>query len=220
MSYSPLWSADSRTGGARALSGLIRAISIVSQQAQPEIFAHVQPHAHATAKLARHFAAYLHHGRSCRSTLKEIEFGAYMHDIGKYFIASSILLKPGALDEEERALISLHSVYGATVISKLPGITEAIRCLVLHHHERWDGNGYPEGLAGTAIPLAARIVSIVDVYTSLRAKRSYKPTLTKQQAFSGLIEMAEHELDPYMVEDFLRLVRDKHILARHNRTLL
>jgi HD-GYP domain-containing protein (c-di-GMP phosphodiesterase class II) len=198
----------------------MRAITTVSQQARPEIFTHVQPHSHATAKLARHFAAYLHHGRSRRSTLKEIEIGAHMHDIGKYFIASSILLKPGALDEEERAIISLHSVYGATIISKLPGITESIRRVVLHHHERWDGSGYPEGLAGIAIPLAARIVSIVDVYTSLRAKRSYKPTLTKRQAFSSLIEMAEHELDPYMVEDFLKLIRDKHTLAGHNRTFV
>lgn len=218
MKYSPSWSADSKSVGEQVLSGLKRAITTVSQQAQPEIFAHVQPHAHATANLARHFAAYLHHGRGRRSTLNEIEFGAYMHDIGKYFIASSILLKPGALDEEERALISLHSVYGATIISKLPGVTEAIRRVVLHHHERWDGNGYPEGLAGTAIPLAARIVSIVDVYTSLRAKRSYKNTFTKRQAFSSLIEMAEHELDPYLVEDFLRLVKDKDTLAGHNRT--
>ena len=117
-------------------------------------------------------------------------------------------------------MINLHSVYGAITISKLPGVTEAIRCVVLHHHERWDGNGSPEGLAGTAIPLAARIVSIVDVYTSLRAKRSYKPTLTKRQAFSSLIEMAEHELDPYLVEDFLRVVRDKHTLAGHKRTFV
>jgi HD-GYP domain-containing protein (c-di-GMP phosphodiesterase class II) len=220
MKYSPSWSADRKSVGEQALPGLIRAITTVSKQAHPEIFAHVQPHAHATAKLARHFAAYLHHGRSRRSTLKEIEFGAHMHDIGKYFIASSILLKPGLLDEEERAMVSLHSVYGATIISKLPGVTDAIRCVVLHHHERWDGNGYPEGLVGTAIPLAARIVSIVDVYTSLRAKRSYKPTLTKRQAFSSLIEMAEHELDPYLVEDFLRVVRDKHTLAGHNRTFV
>jgi HD-GYP domain-containing protein (c-di-GMP phosphodiesterase class II) len=220
MKYSPSWSADRKAVGEHILPGLMRAITTVSQQARPEIFAHVQPHAHATAKLARHFAAYLHHGKGRRSTLKEIEFGAHMHDIGKYFIASSILLKPGLLDEDERAMVSLHSVYGATIISKLPGITEAIRRVVLHHHERWDGNGYPEGLVGTAIPLAARIVSIVDVYTSLRAKRSYKPTLTKRQAFSSLTEMAGHELDPYMVEDFLRLVKDKHTLAGHNRTLI
>lgn len=218
MKYSPSWSADRKSVGEQVLPSLMRAIAGVSQQAHPEIFAHVQPHAHATAKLARHFAAYLHHGRSRGPTLKEIEFGAHMHDIGKYFIASSILLKPGLLDEEERATVSLHSVYGATIISKLPGVTEAIRCVVLHHHERWDGNGYPEGLVRTAIPLAARIVSIVDVYTSLRAKRSYKPTLTKRQAFSSLIEMAGHELDPYMVEDFLRLVKDKRTSAGHNRT--
>ena len=213
MKYSPSRWADSKSVGERVLSGLTRVITTVSRQTRPEIVAHVQPHAHATAKLARYFAASLHHGKSYGPTLKEIEFGAHMHDIGKYFIASSILLKPGALDEEERTMISLHSVYGATIISKLPGVTEAIRYVVLHHHERWDGNGYPEGLAGTAIPLAARIVSIVDVYTSLRAKRSYKPTLTKRQAFNSLIEMAGHELDPYMVEDFLRLVKDKHTLA-------
>lgn len=213
MKHSPFWNADYKSVGQQALSSLVRAITTVSHQAKPEVFAHVQPHAHATAKLARHFAAYLHYGRGRSATLKEIEFAAHLHDIGKYFIAPSILLKPDVLDEEERAMMCLHSVYGATVISKLPGITEAIRDVVLHHHERWDAKGYPEGLAGTAIPLAARIVSIVDVYTSLRAKRSYKPTLTKRQAFTTLIEMAGHELDPYLVEDFLRLVRDKHTLA-------
>ena len=105
MKYSPSRWADSKSVGERGLSGLTRVITTVSRQARPEIVAHVQPHAHATAKLARHFAAYLHHGRSHRSTLKEIEIGAHMHDIGKYFIASSILLKPGALDEEERAMV-------------------------------------------------------------------------------------------------------------------
>jgi HD-GYP domain-containing protein (c-di-GMP phosphodiesterase class II) len=198
----------------------MRVVTKVSKQAQPEIFAHVQPHAHATAKLARHFAASLRLGWNRAPTLKEIELGAYMHDIGKFFIVSSILLKPGALDEEERATVSLHSVYGATIISKFPGVTETIRRVVLHHHERWDGSGYPEGLSRTSIPLAARIVSIVDVYTSLRAKRSYKPTLTKRQALGSLIEMAGRELDPYMVEDFIRLIRLKRTLAGHNRNFV
>jgi len=210
MKYSPSAYVDSKAAGRRALSALPRVISTVSRQAQPEIFAHVEPHARATAKLARHFAAFVIRGKSCGQALKEIECGAHLHDIGKYFIDASILLKTGALDKEERAMVSLHSVYGATVISKLPGVTEAIRCIVLHHHERWDGQGYPEGLAGTAIPLFARIVSISDVYTSLRAKRSYKPALTKQQAFAILIEMAGQELDPYMVEDFIGLISAKH----------
>ena len=214
MQYSASAYLDSKAVGLRALSGLTRVIATVSQQARPEIFAHVEPHAHATAKLAHHFAAFVLRSSSSGQALREIEFGAYVHDIGKYFIEASVLLKKGALDKEERAMVSLHSVYGATVISKLPGATEAIRRVVLHHHERWDGQGYPEGLAGTAIPLSARIVSIVDVYTSLRAKRSYKPALTKHQSFAILLEMAGQELDPYMVEDFVGLIRDKHKMAR------
>lgn len=200
------------------LSNLTRIVTKVSQEARrPETFAHVQQHARATAKLARYFAASIFAGRSCIPTLKEIEFAAHMHDLGKYFIASSILLKAGAFDEEERALVSLHPVYGATIVSKFPGTTDAIRCAVLHHHERWDGDGYPEGLAGTAIPLAARIVSVVDIYTALRSKRSYKESLSKSQALSELVAMAGRELDPLLVEDFLRLMEREQVHGRRDR---
>jgi HD-GYP domain-containing protein (c-di-GMP phosphodiesterase class II) len=212
MTYPLMRDAGSIAVSEKVLSRLIRAISNVSKEAEPELFAHVQPHAHATAQLARHFAiASGCHGGNAGPTLGEIEFGAYLHDIGKYFIATSILLKPDILDEEERAVMSLHPIYGANIVTKLPGSTEVIRRIVLHHHEHWDGNGYPEGLSGTAIPLAARVISIIDVYTSLRARRSYKSTLTKQQAFNTLIEMAGRELDPYLLEDFLKLVRDKQL---------
>ena len=215
MKYPLVLGADSKSVGEKAVSSLIRIISTASQEADPELFAHVQPHAHATAQLARYFAVACGCcGGNSGPTLGEIELGAYMHDIGKYFIATSILLKPAALDEEERAIMSLHSIFGANVVSKLPGSTEVIRQVVLHHHEHWNGNGYPEGLSGTAIPLAARLISIIDVYTSLRARRSYKPTLTKQQAFNTLIEMAGRELDPCLVEDFLKLVRDKQLPTR------
>jgi HD-GYP domain-containing protein (c-di-GMP phosphodiesterase class II) len=221
MKYPLVLDAGSKTVGEKALSSLIRVISTVSKEAEPELFAHVQPHAHATAQLARHFAAAVGcSGGNSGPTPGEIEVGAYMHDIGKYFIATSILLKPGALDEEERAIMSLHSIYGANIVAKLPGSTEVIRRVVLHHHEHWDGNGYPEGISGTAIPLAARIISIIDVYTSLRARRSYKSTLTKHQAFDTLREMAGRELDPYLVEDFLTLVRDKQLPAKRIRMFI
>jgi HD-GYP domain-containing protein (c-di-GMP phosphodiesterase class II) len=221
MKYPHVRDAGSTSASEKALLKLIRAISSVSKEAEPELFAHVQPHAHATAQLARHFAiACRCNGGNSGPTPGEIELGAYLHDIGKYFIATSILLKPDALDEEERAVMSLHSIYGANIVSKLPGSTEAIRRVVLHHHEHWDGNGYPEGLSGTAIPLAARIISIIDVYTSLRAKRSYKSTLTKQQAFKTLIEMAGRELDPYLLEDFLKLVRDKQLPTKRIRMFI
>jgi HD-GYP domain-containing protein (c-di-GMP phosphodiesterase class II) len=214
MKYPLALGAGSNPVSAGALSSLIRVISTVSRETQPELFKHVQPHAHATAQLTRHFAIACGCGRS-GPTLGEIELGAYLHDIGKYFITPSVLLKPDALDEEERAIVSLHPIYGATIISKIPGPTDAIRRIVLHHHEHWNGNGYPEGLSGTSIPLAARIISIVDVYTSLRARRSYKLIQTKQQAFNILTEMAGRELDPALVEDFLTLIRDKQLPTKH-----
>jgi putative two-component system response regulator len=174
---------------------------------KPETFAHVHPHAHATARLARLFATLCGCGsRNDGPTLAEIEYSAYMHDIGKYFIEPSVLLKPGTLDKEEEAVMRLHSVYGAMIMSRLPGTTETIYRAVLYHHEHWAGTGYPAGLRGVGIPLAARIISIVDVYTALRSRRSYKPTLRKPEAIKTLVEMAGHELDPNLVEDFVRLV--------------
>lgn len=204
---SPLQS-NNKTSDISLLRAIREAVATVGQKTEPAIFTHVQPHAHATAKLVRYFAATCGFADGPKGpTINELEFGAHMHDIGKYFIAPSVLLKPGSLDEEERAIISLHSVYGSLIISKLPGITDAIRHVILYHHEHWDGSGYPEGLAGLGIPLEARIVSVIDVYTSLRARRPYKPTQTKWEACETLIEMAGGELDPCLVEDFVRLVK-------------
>jgi len=171
---------------------------------EPKIFAHFQPHAHATARLTRRFANFLFGNGKYRNWLDEIEYGAYMHDVGKYFIAPEILLKPALLDDEERTIMSLHSVYGALAISKLPCVTNIIHGVALRHHEHWDGSGYPDGLSGTLVPLEARMVAVADVYISLRAKRSYKPMMTKEEAFATLKQMAGRELDPSLVEDFLR----------------
>lgn len=185
-------------------SDTLRSLNQVGQNLDPAIFSHFQPHAHATARLARRFAAYLFGGGPHRHWLDEVEMGAYVHDVGKYFIAPEILLKPARLDEEERKLISLHSVYGALAISKLPCVTDVIHRITLYHHEHWAGTGYPEGLAGTRIPLEARLVSVVDVYLSLRARRSYKPTLGRAQALRSIARMAGRELDPALVEDFAK----------------
>lgn len=197
-----------RSLDSKALQAVLRMISRMEQRDQPDIFAHVHPHAHATARLARIFATSCGcESKGSGATLAEIEYSAHVHDIGKYFIAPSVLLKPSALDEDEEAVMRLHSVYGAMILARLPGTTENIYRAVLYHHEHWDGTGYPEGLRGVGIPLAARIISIVDVYTALRARRSYKPTRAKPEAIKTLLEMAERELDPYLVEDFVRLLK-------------
>lgn len=188
----------------RIWSDIQHALKAVGRVHEPLIFAHFQPHARATGRLARRFACYLFGDGKYRHWLDEIEFAAHMHDVGKYFISPEILLKPAILDEEERKVMSLHPVYGALAISKLPAVTSMIHGVALRHHEYWNGMGYPDGIAGRSIPLEARIVAVSDVYISLRAKRSYKPVLSKEDAFSTLKRMAGRELDPSLVEDFLR----------------
>jgi HD-GYP domain-containing protein (c-di-GMP phosphodiesterase class II) len=193
------------TAGRRTTQAVLLAAAALGREEQPEVYRHVHPHGRATAILARSFAAAIGL-RGGGPTLDEVELGAHLHDFGKYLIPRSLLLKPGPLSEEERAVVSLHPVYGAQVLSGLTAITETVCGVVLYHHERWDGAGYPEGLQGTRIPLAARLVAVADVYTSLRARRSYKPTLTKREAAAEMEAMAGRELDPDLTSDFLKFV--------------
>jgi HD-GYP domain-containing protein (c-di-GMP phosphodiesterase class II) len=188
----------------QAIQTLLLAASSLGRDERPRLYRHVHPHGHATAKLARSFAAAL--GYAGAPALDEIELGAQLHDFGKYLIDESVLLKPGPLTEVERAAVSLHPVYGARLLSGLPAVTEAVRQMVLYHHEHWDGGGYPEGLTGRRIPLAARIISVADVYTSLRARRAYKTTLGRREAASEMEAMAGRELDPDITRDFLKFV--------------
>ncbi len=187
------------------LQNLLLAFATFRQTVQPEWYAHIHSHGHATARVARCFAASAAKITQ-KSTLDEIEFGAHMHDIGKYLVAKEILFKPDLLDNEERAIMLLHPTHGAEILSDLPYVTPTITQIVLYHHERWNGTGYPEGLIGNAIPLASRIVAIADVYTSLRAQRSYKAAYTRSGACAILREMAGNELDPNLVHDFLRFI--------------
>ena len=185
------------------LPNLLLAFATFRQKFQPEWFAHIHSHGHATARLARSFAASCEK-RITKRALDEIEFAAYMHDIGKYLVPKHILLKQGSLDPTERQVMSLHPIHGVDILRDLPFVTPAIAQVVLCHHERWDGTGYPHGRAGMSIPFAARVVTIADVYTSLRARRPYKHPLSREGAYELLKKMAGYELDPHMVHDFLK----------------
>jgi diguanylate cyclase (GGDEF)-like protein len=139
-------------------------------------------------------------------TLKRLELGALFHDIGKIGIPNSILLKPGPLTEEERALIETHPEVGARIIApidQLQGVCEIVRAC----HERWDGGGYPDGRAGDAIPLEARIIFACDAYHAMTTDRPYRSALPPAEALRRLQEAAGSQFDPRVV-DVCRRVLD------------
>lgn len=151
-----------------------------------------------------------------------------LHDLGKLAIPDSILLKEGPLDERELAIMRTHSEEGRTLIDKLlrnyglSGVThvDVLRNIALHHHEAWDGSGYPDRLVGQAIPLEARIVSVADVFDALTSRRPYKEAWSNSEAFAKLREMAGVQLDAECVSalvDNAEKVEEIQRLFRENQ---
>ena len=140
--------------------------------------------------------------------LTSIRWGSLLHDVGKLAIPDSVLLKPGPLSPEERALMELHPVYAREMLSRIPFL-HSVMAIPYHHHERWDGTGYPEGLAGENIPLAARIFSVVDQWEALSSDRPYRKAWPRERIVAYLEENAGRIFDPRIVEIFLRSVAPK-----------
>ena len=139
--------------------------------------------------------------------LAHIRRGTLLHDIGKIAIPDSILLKPGKLNEEEWEVIKKHPIYARKMLEPINYLKEAMD-IPLYHHERWDGSGYPEGLKGHEIPLAARIFAVVDVWDALINDRPYRKAWPHQQAKQYLITQAGKEFDPTVVDAFMEVLRE------------
>jgi ribonuclease P protein subunit RPR2 len=133
--------------------------------------------------------------------LSELEFGFLLHDIGKVAIADAILYKPDELNDSERALMAQHPVIGADIIRGIEFL-KAASAVVRHHHERWDGQGYPDGLAGEAIPLAARVFAVADVLDALTTDRPYRPASPLQVAREMISAESGRQFDPQVVSGF------------------
>jgi len=144
--------------------------------------------------------------------------GAFLHDLGKVGVPDAVLLKAGPLDREERAVIEQHPVIGADLLRPLKTFRE-VTTVIRHHHERLDGSGYPDHLAGDTIPLAAQIVSVVDIYEALTSTRSYRPALPPAEAKRILQEEAARRWrDRELVDAFLGLrENDSHRAAASAR---
>ena len=134
---------------------------------------------------------------------------APMHDVGKIGIADAILKKPGAYTAEERAQMNQHAQMGADILgrSRVPLFQLAAE-VALTHHERWDGSGYPRGLAGEAIPLSGRIVAVVDFFDALTMDRCYRKAFTDEVALDMLVKQRGVAFDPRIVDIFVRNVAD------------
>ncbi len=130
-----------------------------------------------------------------------IELAALFHDIGKLGLPTQLLHKATALTAEEFALIRTHCLKGALLLSRLQAPQALVR-IVYHHHERWDGHGYPTGLAGEAIPLGARLIAICDAFAVMTSGRSYQAPRTPRQALIELHHHAGTQFDPLLVELF------------------
>ena len=164
-------------------------------------------HSERVTKLSLNLANYIGYPMD---KLEKFEYGALLHDIGKMGIPDSILLKPGKLTEEEFAEIKKHPVYAYDMLSKVEFLKDALD-IPYSHHEKWDGTGYPLGLKGEEIPLAARIFAIIDVFDALTSDRPYRKAWSFEKTIDYIKEQSGTHFDPKIVDAFLELASQNKI---------
>ncbi len=181
-----------------AYDGALRAIGLALEARDRETAGHTDRVAAMAEKLGREL------GMS-DTDLRDLRWGAYLHDVGKLTIPDAILLKPGKLTPEEFSTMKTHAPLGDNLVRNLPFVPHSARQVVRHHHERWDGRGYPDGLAGDYIPLSARIFAICDVFDALCSERPYKTAMLPEMAAQELWRSVHNgHLDRHLVEVFLK----------------
>jgi HD-GYP domain-containing protein (c-di-GMP phosphodiesterase class II) len=140
------------------------------------------------------------------TSLSDIEVAALLHDIGKIGIPDAILQKPAKLTNEEYDLMKRHPEYGWAVLRHVPGMERA-SLMILHHHESYDGRGYPAGLKGEEIPIGSRIVSVIDAFDAMVSSRPYREGLPFEEAERRLLQARGTQFDPEVVDSFIPLAR-------------
>jgi len=138
--------------------------------------------------------------------LREVKYAAFLHDIGKIELDRKILNKPGRLTEEEYEEVRLHVVHGEDIVRSLKGFG-SYQAVIRYHHERFDGQGYPDGLKGQDIPLAARIVAVADAFDAMRSDRPYRKAMSVEGALREILRGAGSQFDPHIAKEFARFIR-------------
>lgn len=179
--------------------GALRAVGLALEYRDDETKGHTDRVTEASLALA------VNMGEGSEDSLRALRWGAYLHDVGKIAVPDGILRKPGKLDDAEREQMRGHPAIGLEFGERIGFLPQGALDVILHHHERWDGAGYPSGLAGEAIPLAARIFAVCDVFDALVSERPYKRAWSTEEALAEIHAQAGTQFDPRVVEAFMRM---------------
>jgi HD-GYP domain-containing protein (c-di-GMP phosphodiesterase class II) len=144
---------------------------------------------------------------------RNVEFGALLHDVGKIAVPKEIINKPGPLTEDEWVVIKAHTIEGQKMLDRVGGLLSDVGRVVRSSHERWDGSGYPDGLAGDAIPVESAIVSCCDAFNAMTTDRSYRAAMSLDEAVEELEANAGTQFSPAVVEALLGVVREDPMTA-------
>jgi len=144
-----------------------------------------------------------------RLALQNLMKGAFLHDVGKIGIPDKILLKDGSLDEDEWKVMQTHTTLGVELVENMHWFKDA-QDVILHHHERYDGSGYPSGLKGEEIPYIARVFSFIDVFDALMSKRPYKDSFTFEKSLAIIEDNTPTQFDPLISTQFIHFIKGIH----------
>ncbi len=180
----------------RALEGSLLALGIALEARDLETAGHTERVVTFAAQVGQKL-------KLNEKQLLALRQGAYLHDLGKLSVPDAILLKPDKLEPHEWEVMKGHSEKGFELASLVSGLDPEALNVIRHHHERWDGKGYPLGLTGEAIPLLARIFALCDVFDALTSKRSYKPAQSLEAAIQEIRNNSGSHFDPQLVEIFI-----------------
>jgi len=190
-----------KTSYDQQLAGIVKGVIATLELKDP----YTRGHSERVAEYAMSLAKAT--GKVNESELNHFYYACLLHDIGKVQIPDTILTKSGKLEEEEYEIVKAHPVVGAKAIEDVEGIADNI-AVIYHHHERWDGKGYPDGLVGEETPLVARITAVADAFDAMTSTRSYRPALPFEEAYKRILDGKGSQFDPELVEVFKQVYPD------------